>query len=103
MNLATQLLLDAFDDNFDLAVVISNDSDLAWPILMVRKKFKRNVGIYKPERPAEYPSAVARPDSKELQKNSRWFRHIEERHLIASQLPPTLTDATGTITKPATW
>ena len=103
VNLATQLLLDAFDNNFDFAVVISNDSDLAWPILMVRKKFKKNVGVYKPERPAGYPSTVARPDSKELQKNSRWLRHIEERHLIASQLPPTLTDATGTITKPPTW
>ena len=45
MNLAAQLLLDAFDDSFDLAVVISNDSDLAWPILMVRKKFEKNVGI----------------------------------------------------------
>ena len=67
------------------------------------QKFKKNVGIYKPERPAGYPSTIARPDSKELQKNARWFRHIEERHLIASQLPPTLTDATGTITKPPTW
>lgn len=88
---------------FDLAVVISNDSDLAWSILIVRRKFKKNIGIYKPERPARYPSTVARPDSKELQKNARWFRHIEERHLIASQLPPTLTDTTGTVTKPPTW
>ena len=103
VNLATQLLLDAFDNNFDFAVVVSNDSDLAWPILMVRKKFKKNVGVYKPERPASYPSADARPDSKELHKNSRWLRHIEERHLVASQLPPTLTDAVGTITKPSDW
>jgi len=103
VNLATQLLLDAFDDNFDLAVVISNDSDLAWPILKVRQKFKKNVGVYKPERPAGYPSAVPRRDSKELKNNARWFRLIEERHLIASQLPPTMADATGTITKPSTW
>ena len=103
VNLATQLLLDAFDDNFDLAVVISNDSDLAWPILKVRQKFKKNVGVYKPERPAGYPSTTPRRDSKELKNNARWFRHIEARHLIASQLPPTLTDATGTITKPPTW
>jgi hypothetical protein len=39
------------------------------------------------------------PPSRRPQKNSRWLRHIEERHLIASQLPPTLTDATGTITQ----
>lgn len=103
VNLATQLLLDAFDDNFDLAIVISNDSDLAWPILKVRQKFRKNVGVYKPERPAGYPSTTPRRDSKELKNNARWFRHIEARHLIASQLPPTLTDATGTITKPPTW
>lgn len=103
VNLATQLLLDAFDDNFDLAVVISNDSDLAWPILMVHKKFKKKVGVYKPERPAGYPGTNPRPDSKELKNNARWFRRIEERHLIASQLPLTLTDAVGTITKPSDW
>lgn len=103
VNLATQLLLDAFDNNFDLAVVISNDSDLVWPIVMVRKKFRKNVGVYKPERPAGYPGATPRPDSKELKNNARWFRHIEERHLVASQLATTLTDATGTITKPPDW
>lgn len=52
VSLATQLLLDAFDGNFDLAVVISNDSDLAWPILKLRTKFKKNVGVYKPVSPA---------------------------------------------------
>lgn len=103
VNLATQLLMDAFDDNFDLAVVISNDSDLAWPILKVRQKFRKNVGIYKPDRPAGFPSPMPRPDSRELQNCARWFRHIEEHHLIASQLPPTLTDAVGTIRKPAGW
>lgn len=103
VNLATQLLLDAFDDNFDLAVVISNDSDLAWPILKVRQKFRKNVGVYKPERPDGYPSPAPRPDSRELKNNARWFRRIEERHLIASQLPPTLTDAVGTIRKPVAW
>lgn len=103
VNLATQLLLDAFDDNFDLAVVVSNDSDLAWPILMVRRKFRKNVGVFKPERPASYPGKDPRPDSKELQKNARWLRRIEERHLIASQFPATLTDSTGTITKPPGW
>jgi len=84
-------------------VVVSNDSDLAWPILMVRKKFRKNVGVFKPERPAGYPGKDHRPDSKELQRNARWLRRIEERHLIASQLAATLTDATGTITKPPKW
>ena len=32
VNLATMLLIDCFDDDFDEAVVISNDSDLTLPI-----------------------------------------------------------------------
>ena len=103
VNLATQMLLDAFDDNFDLAVVISNDSDLAWPILKVRQKFRKHVGVYKPDRPVGYPSPTPRPDSRELRSNARWFRRIEERHLIASQFPATVVDAVGRIRKPAGW
>ncbi len=103
VNLATQLLLDASDRNFDLGVVISNDSDLAWPILMVRRKFHRPVGVYKPERPANYPGAHPRPDSRVLKKSARWFRRIEERHLVASQLPATMADQRGTIVKPSGW
>ena len=32
VNLATYLLVDAFEDRFDVAVIISNDSDLKEPI-----------------------------------------------------------------------
>jgi hypothetical protein len=38
VNLATLLLVDAFDGDFEQAVVISNDSDLALPIQLVRQK-----------------------------------------------------------------
>jgi hypothetical protein len=37
VNLATRLLIDAFDRAFDAAVVITNDSDLAEPIRQVRR------------------------------------------------------------------
>lgn len=37
------------------------------------------------------------------EKSARWFRHIEERHLAASQLPTTIVDQKGTLTKPPTW
>ncbi len=39
VNLATMLLIDCFDDDFDEAVVISNDSDLTLPIDYVVRKF----------------------------------------------------------------
>ena len=102
VNLATSLLLDAVDGDFTKAWVFSNDSDLAWPIEMVRKKFRRQVGVMMPERPASYPHPV-RTESIQLKKAARWFRKIEEAHLAACQFPTTLTDPTGSFTKPAEW
>ena len=40
VNLATWLLIDAFDKAFDAAVVLTNDSDLAEPIRQVRQKLR---------------------------------------------------------------
>ncbi|MFN0070462.1 MAG: NYN domain-containing protein, partial [Chloroflexota bacterium] len=48
VNLASLMLCDAFDGDFDLAVLISNDSDLKMPIEIVRRKFKLQVGILNP-------------------------------------------------------
>lgn len=36
VNIAIQLLGDAFDDKFDVALVISGDSDLTTPVRRVR-------------------------------------------------------------------
>ena len=38
VNLASHLLLDGFDDEYEMAVVVSNDSDLELPIRMVRTR-----------------------------------------------------------------
>lgn len=104
VNIATSLLLDAAAGRFDDAWVVSNDSDLAWPIEMARKTYRVRVGVFKPHRPANFdPSKLARPDSKYLIRAARWFRRIEEAHLAASQFPNVLTDTEGTFSKPATW
>jgi uncharacterized LabA/DUF88 family protein len=102
VNLATSLLLDAFAGDFERAWVFTNDSDLAWPIEMARMKFRRPVGVMMPNRPANYPDPP-RTESIQLKKAARWFRKIEEGQLAASQFPDTLTDPSGTITKPPTW
>jgi len=102
VNLATSLLLDAFAHDFDRAWVLTNDSDLAWPIEMARMKFRRPVGVMMPNRPAGFPYPP-RTESIQLKKAARWFRKIEEGHLAASQFPDQLTDPSGTITKPSTW
>jgi hypothetical protein len=40
VNLATALLSDGFKGLYEVAVVVSNDSDLAWPIQVVRDELK---------------------------------------------------------------
>jgi hypothetical protein len=51
VNLATFLLLDAFQRDYDVAVVISNDSDLAEPIRVVREELRLPVGVVNPHHP----------------------------------------------------
>ena len=48
VNLATYLLVDCFENDFDEAVVISNDSDLALPIEKVVSQFEKIVGVINP-------------------------------------------------------
>ena len=48
VNLATHLLLDAFDNKYDCAVIISNDSDFELPIEKVITKFKKQIVLLVP-------------------------------------------------------
>ena len=57
VNLATFLLLDGFRHDYEQALVISNDSDLALPIEVVRSALQLNVGVAFPcTRPGRKPS-----------------------------------------------
>jgi hypothetical protein len=96
VNLASYLLLDCFNGDFDEAVVVSNDADLAVPIDIVVNTFHKPVGVINPH--------IKRRRSATLQKVASWtFQSINRHHIANSQFPPTLTDSQGTITKPATW
>jgi hypothetical protein len=92
VNLATYLLLDAFDHDFDLAVVISNDSDLAEPIKLVRQRFG-TVGVVCPH---QVPT-------KKLTDAASWHIKLYKSYLAKAQLPSSLTDAIGTFSKPLEW
>lgn len=91
VNLATYLLLDAFRNDYDSAIVISNDSDLAEPIRVVREELGKKVGIGNPDR---VNPRVLRGD---------FARTISESYLARCQFPVTLTDKNGTVSKPASW
>jgi uncharacterized LabA/DUF88 family protein len=93
VNLASYLLLDAFKQECDTAVVISNDSDLAEPIRMAQDELHLNVGVINPH-PAKYRSQDLR---------GTFFKQLRQSVLGGCQFPPSLTDAIGTITKPQGW
>jgi NYN domain len=53
VNLATYLLVDAFRDDAQAFVVVSNDSDLTEPIRIVRHELGKVVGLLNPPAPTE--------------------------------------------------
>ncbi len=93
VNLATYLLLDAFRGNCDTAVVVSNDSDLAEPVRVAQAEAGVRVGIINPH-PAKYRS-------RRLQ--GTFFKQLRPNVLGQCQLPSTLHDDEGAITKPPSW
>jgi uncharacterized LabA/DUF88 family protein len=93
VNLATHLLMDAYHDDFDLAVIISNDSDLLEPIKVVIGEFKKDVGLINPQK---HPSYALRPHVK-------FIKQIRQGVLSKSQFPLTLEDDKGRFTKPSSW
>ena len=105
VNLASYLLLDGFNKEYEAAVVITNDSDLAEPIRLVRKELQLRVVVLHPCKAANLPTGTpAGPVSVELQRSSSKSIIIRETSLAASQFPPLLQDASGkTIRKPAAW
>ena len=96
VNLATYLLVDCFDNDFDEAVVISNDSDFALAIERVVSQFKKVVGVINPHSRRRLSGNLIRVASFSL-------RTINKKVLAACQFPTILTDSKGTFTKPATW
>lgn len=94
VNLATHLLMDAFDDLFDVAVIISNDSDLKEPIGLVRSRFGKRIVLLGPR--STRISGALRP-------LADFVRQFGPNALAAAQFDDRLTDAVGTIQKPPGW
>jgi hypothetical protein len=94
VNLATRLLMDALDDDFEQALVISNDSDLTEPVRMVKQKFKLPIVVVSP-----YPTVTIK-----LQRASSSWTVLDKSLLATCQLPGIVTDKQGkVISKPTTW
>lgn len=86
VNIAVSLLDDAYDDRFDVALVVSGDSDLAPPIVSVLNRFpeKRIVAAFPPRR-----------QSSELRRVASAAIPISEAKIRASRLPNPVLLASG--------
>ena len=94
VNLASHLLMDAFKDKYDCAVILSNDSDLFAPMEMVKKEFKKKIGLITP---SKHPS-------RHLMKVANFVKPIRSKNLLkASQFPENLKDDRGEFKKPSSW
>ena len=95
VNIAVQLISDAHADNFDVALVLSGDSDLTTPIRNVRSQYaaKRVIVAFPPAR-----------SSFELQKAATAYFTVGETNLRQSQLPDEVRRADGFVLKrPTHW
>ena len=95
VNIAVQLITDAVDDQFDVALLVSGDSDLVTPLRWLRQRFpgKRLIVAFPPKR-----------HSAELKRAAHGHLTIGEDKLRSSQLPASLAKPDGyVLQRPSTW
>ncbi|HEY5366558.1 MAG TPA: NYN domain-containing protein [Casimicrobiaceae bacterium] len=94
VNLALHVLNDAWQNAYDCAVIVSNDSDLAESLGMVKAQHRKVIGLVT-------PGAPTRKTSWELRKHADFVKPIRTWMLQSSLLPDPIPGTT--IHKPVTW
>lgn len=95
VNLALHVLNDAWLDEYDCAVIVSNDSDLAESLRLVKSQNSKTIGLIFPN-----TNSKRRP-SRELTQYANFIKHIRVNVLSKSQLPENIPGTN--IYKPKTW
>jgi hypothetical protein len=94
VNLASYLLVDAFRNDAEAFVLISNDSDLMEPLRIVRHEFGKVVGLLNPQ---------VRQSRAMLRCKPTFVKQIRHGVASISQFPKELQDKHGMIVRPETW
>jgi hypothetical protein len=95
-NLAAHLVADGFEQKYDIAVVLTNDSDQVGPIQVVRTRLRKVVGFINPHETA----------SPALRRATDFVKHIKGHAglLAECQLADEIVDSHGRIIrKPIGW
>jgi uncharacterized LabA/DUF88 family protein len=94
VNIAAHMINDGYKGLYQVAILVTNDSDLIEPINIVRQELNLPVIVLNPH----YKSP-----SRELQNCATFVKPIRKGVLAASQFPTGMIDATGPFHKPPTW
>ncbi len=93
VNLASHLLMDGFDRDYEVAIVVSNDSDLVEPIRLVRQRLGLKVGILNPH---QHPA-------RDLLRLADFYQQVRQGPLAACHFPDEMDDGNGHFFKPVAW
>ena len=94
VNIATDMLYDAFTDNIDAVALISGDSDFIAPLDLIRKKFGKQVLVFDPHQRFS-----------DICYHASYYAHIPRDLPAKCQLPEVIPVGTHgrTIHRPAAW
>ena len=93
VNIASHIISDAYENEYDCAVLMSNDTDLKTPLRYVKKKLKKQVGIISPRRNIHI----------ELINICDFRKAITNKVLEQCQFPEKMKDAKGELFCPPKW
>ena len=98
VNLALHTFKDALMGEVDHVVIVTNDTDIAPALSMIRSLTSVIIGLVIPTTDHQrYPNS-------DLSKHAHWVRsHITTLELSSSQLPRSIVRGKHTIAKPDTW
>jgi uncharacterized LabA/DUF88 family protein len=91
--LASYLLRDGFVEDIDMAIVVTNDTDLIAPLRIARSEAGVQVALVSPSKYAH----------RDLRAEADSVKSLRRGALSASQFPRVLRDAIGPIHCPPTW
>jgi 6-hydroxy-3-succinoylpyridine 3-monooxygenase len=96
--LALHAFSDAVRGEVDQVVAITNDSDFAPAMMMIREHTRAVIGLISPVREG------ASKFNRQLEKHAHWTRtHILDEEFAASQLPPMVRAGNAVVHKPLSW
>ncbi len=79
VNIASSMLLDAFNNNADAFVLVSGDTDFIAPVNIIRKDFKKTVIVFNPRETKSW-----------LKDYASYYRDIPRNLPAECQLPDTI-------------